>query len=112
MVKPRDRDASHTLDAHRLCIYKLCRYAICLEATGPRAEEGERRAPDPLPPRGAAPSRLRDQQVDRRAIRRPPPFQGGLPLSLALSPRGARLDHRKVDRESRRAPAPLLSVDP
>ena len=58
--------------------------------------------------RGHPATRLRPRTADRGAVRRRDSVQGGLALSVALSPRGARLDSGPLGREAGAAPPPVL----
>src|SRR5258706_3000396 len=87
---------------------RICRYETCRTASGPRAEEGERGAPRPAPPRRPSAARLRDREADRGALGRRPPLQRRVPLPAPLSageegPRG-----RALGGEGRAAAAPVL----
>src|SRR5688500_8886131 len=76
----------------------------------PGAEEGRRRAADPVAAGGAGPSWLRPVQADRKPFARPDHLPHRFALPAALSSRGARLDPRELAGKGRRAAAALLQA--
>src|ERR1051325_2993632 len=90
----------------------ICRYAIHQEPDArSRAEKGQCRAPHPVAPRRPGAPRLRAEQADRTAIRRPAEVPRRVAVPAALPTREARLDSGPLDREGRTAPPSLLPSD-
>src|SRR5262249_49945405 len=89
-----------------------CRYATYeIGHARSRAEEGERRAADPVARRGSAAAWLRLEQADRNALGWPAPLPRRIALPAALPAGEARLDPGPLDREGGPAAAALLPAD-
>src|SRR5262245_292318 len=94
-----------------MCTYHMCVSHICTYADS-RAQEGQRRVPDPLTARGRTATRLRALEAHRVEVARRAHLPRRLALSVALPHGSARMDHREMGREGRTTAAPLLLDHP